>query len=229
MGQTATSYKHNNVRKNVVYGGAAIMTFITLLSSVSSFQIFKPGFADFPVVVQSALAIFAVCVVEGTFTWLVYGFTRAFSSALERFISLCGIGFLICVMLMNIATHFMMVKNVPLSPFQYTWLSWGAILVFGAILLIVLAITLADPVVRAMRLEIRYHGRQEEAIINAKSNALESDRVLEAMNDRAIYEAEVLAEQILGPSRQLSAPKVAPPRQVVTWQEERAVGEKRGN
>ena len=204
------------------------MTFITLLSSVSSFQIFKPGFNDLPVVVQSGLAIAAVCVVEGTFTWLVYGFTRAFSSALERFIGLIGIGFLICVMLMNIATHFMMVKGVPLSDLQQTWLSWGAVLVFGAVLLIVLAITLADPVVRGLRLEIRYHGRQEEAIINAKSNALESDRVLEAMNERAVYEAEVLANQILGPSRQLSAPKPAP--KVVTWGNDRAVnGDDRGN
>ena len=230
MGQTASHFKHNNVRKNIVHGGAVIMILITALSCVSSFQIFKPGFADFPSVMQAGLAFFAVCIVEGTFIWLTYGFTRAFSSALERFISMVGIVGLICVMLLNIATHFMQVKNVPLHPFQQTWLSWGAILVFGFVLLMVLAITLADPVVRHQRLEIRYHGRQQEAMINAKASALESERVLEAMNDRAVIEAEILAETILGTGRQLSAPKPVESRQVSSWPVNRTMnGDDRGN
>jgi hypothetical protein len=39
-------------------------------------------------------------------------------------------------MLINIVTHFMMVKNLPLHPFQQAWLSWGAVSVFIAVLLI---------------------------------------------------------------------------------------------
>ena len=83
--------------------------------------------------------------------WLVYGFTRAFSSGMERLVSLAGMGFLVVVMLINLVTHFMMVKRIELSEFQMEWIDWGAVTVFIAVLLIVLFITLADPVIRLIR------------------------------------------------------------------------------
>jgi hypothetical protein len=60
-------------------------------------------------------------VVEGAFLWLLYGFTRAFSSGMERMVSLAVMAFLVIVMLINLVTHFMMVKNVGLHPFQIEW------------------------------------------------------------------------------------------------------------
>ncbi len=62
--------------------------------------------------------------------WLVYGLARAFSPPIERLISMCGMSFLVAVMLINLVTHFMMVKNIPLNSFQQAWISWGAITVF---------------------------------------------------------------------------------------------------
>lgn len=215
MSSVQDSYKNNRARKNVIVGGGLILICITLLSCVSSFQIYKEGFSDTPFFVQSALSFFAVTVVEGAFIWLVYGFTRAFSSFLERVISLGGMVFLVCVMLTNIVTHFMMVKQIPLAPFQQAWLSWGAVSVFIAVLVIVLAITLADPVSRLIRMELRYQGRQHETIIQAKSEGLESEHVQIAMVERAELEARMLADRILGeetgflpppPSARLAAP-----------------------
>src|SRR5262249_45263272 len=130
--------------------------------------------------------------------WLVYGFTRAFSSAMERGVCLVGMGFLVVVMLINLVTHFMMVKHIELAPFQQDWIDWGAITVFIVVLLIVLFITLADPVIRLIRLELRYKGKQEETILEAKTNALESDRIRKAMAERADSEAKKLADQIAG-------------------------------
>src|SRR5262249_47739563 len=150
--------------------------------------------------------LFAVVVVEGTFVWLVYGFTRAFSSAIERFICLCGMSFLVVVMLINLVTHFMMVKNIPLSPFQVAWVSWGAIRVFIAVLLVVLLITLADPVIRLIRLELRYLGLQQEKILEAKSDGLNSEVILDAMAGRAEWEASQLANQILGDAQHYLRP-----------------------
>lgn len=198
MSSIQDSYKNNRARKNVIVGGGLILVCITLLSCVSSFQIYKEGFSDTPFFVQSALSLFAVTVVEGAFIWLVYGFTRAFSSFLERIISLGGMLFLVCVMLTNIVTHFMMVKHLPLAPFQEAWLSWGAVSIFIAVLVIVLAITLADPVSRLIRMELRYQGRQHETIIQAKSDGLESEHVQTAMVERAEFEARLLADRILG-------------------------------
>lgn len=192
------AFKHNKDRRNVLAGGAIILICITLLSCVSSFMIYREGFTDLPELFQHMLSLFAVIVVEGAFVWLVYGYTRAFSSSLERMIALTGMGFLVIVMLANIVTHFMMVKRIGLQPFQQAWLNWGAVSVFIAVLLIVLAITLADPVSRLIRLELRYLGQQQEKILEAKTEGLESQLIQDAMIDRANMEAGRLAAMILG-------------------------------
>jgi hypothetical protein len=107
-------------------------------------------------------------------------------------------GFLVVVMLINLVTHFMIVKGISLHPFQMEWIDWGAVTVFIAVLLIVLFITLADPVIRLIRLELRYMGKQQEKILEAKTEGLESDKIQAAMAERADYEADRLADQIIG-------------------------------
>lgn len=209
MSSVQDAFKHNRARKNVILAGGFILVCITLLSCVSSFMIYREGFADTPWFVQQSLSLFAVIVVEGAFIWLVYGFTRAFSSFSERIISLAGMGFLVCVMLTNIITHFMMVKHLPLAPFQEAWLAWGAVSVFIAVLIFVLLITLSDPVTRLIRLEMRYLGKQQECILNAKTDGLDSEQIQLAMNERAEMEAAELADRIVGQGRQLSNGKSA--------------------
>lgn len=198
MNNVQDAFKQNRARKNVIVGGAVILICITLLSCVSSFMIYREGFTDLPDFAGRTLALFAVVVVEGAFIWLVFGFTRAFSSALERLIALAGMGFLVVVMLTNIITHFQLVKGVPLNDFQQAWLAWGAVAVFIAVLLIVLAITLADPVARLVRLELRYQGKQQETILQAKTDGLQNEAIQVAMHKRANYEASRLVEDILG-------------------------------
>jgi hypothetical protein len=205
MNNVQDAFKHNRARKNVIAGGAAILVCITVLSCVSSFVIYRGGFTDVPHPFDKMLALFAVIVVEGAFVWLVYGFTRAFSSAMERFISVCGMIFLLGVMLMNLVTHFMMVKGIELDSFQHAWVQWGAVMVFIAVLLLVLFITLADPMIRLIRLELRYLGAQEEKILEAKTEGLESDQIREAMAARAEQEAALLATRIIRESRSLPA------------------------
>nr|MDQ3012861.1 hypothetical protein [Acidobacteriota bacterium] len=180
-GSVQDAFKHNRARQNVIVGGGLILVCITLLSCVSSFMIYREGFQDTPFFVQNILSLFAVLVVEGAFIWLVYGFTRAFSSFMERIISLSGMVFLVAVMLTNIVTHFMMVKHLGMSSFQQAWLSWGAVSVFIGVLVFVLLITLADPVSRLVRLELRYLGKQQETIIQAKTDGLDSEHVQGAM------------------------------------------------
>src|SRR5262245_33078609 len=170
-------FKYNRARKNVIIGGAVILICITALSCVSSFVIYRGGFVDLPHPFDKLLALFAVLVVEGAFVWLVFGFTRAFSSGLERLISLCGMAFLVGVMMINLVTHFMMVKGIAINGFQQGWIEWGAVCVFIAVLLIVLFITLADPVIRLIRLELRYLGTQQEKILEAKTEGLDAEEI----------------------------------------------------
>lgn len=214
MSTVQNAFKHNRERKHVLAGGAVILICITLLSCVSSFMIYRQGFTDLPDLFQTALSLFAVVVVEGAFVWLVYGFTRAFSSAMERLISLAGMAFLVVVMLTNIVTHFMMVKGIPLNTIQHNWLNWGAVSVFIAVLLIVLGITLADPVIRLIRLELRYLGKQQEVILEAKTDGLDGEVVLRAMRERAEYEAQELASRILRPTQPLTGATSYTPRTI---------------
>jgi hypothetical protein len=200
MNHVQDAFKYNRARKHVIIGGAMILVCITILSCVSSFVIYRGGFTDVPHPFDKLLALFAVIIVEGAFVWLVYGFTRAFSSGMERLISLCGMGFLLTVMLMNLVTHFMMVKGIELDTFQRAWTQWAAVMVFIAVLLIVLFITLADPVIKLIRLELRYLGKQQEKILEAKTDGLDSDKIEAAMAERADYEAGRLADQIIGGS-----------------------------
>lgn len=194
------AFKQNRARQHVIVGGGLILVCITLLSCVSSFMIYREGFSDVPAFVQNILSLFAVVVVEGAFIWLVYGFTRAFSSAAERLISLAGMIFLVGTMLTNLVTHFMIVKHAELWDFQRAWLGWGAVSVFIGVLIFVLLITLADPVTRLIRLELRYLGRQQETIIDAKTAGLDSQHVQNAMLERAEIEALQLAAHIVGES-----------------------------
>jgi hypothetical protein len=190
--------KHARAKRNVVIGGGAIIFCITLLSCVSSFMIYREGFADMGPRFQNLLSVFAVVVVEGAFIWLVYGFTKAFSSFLERAISFGAMWAIATVMLINIVTHFMMVKGIPLNEFQQAWLAWGAVAVFIGVLVIVLAITLADPVIRLIRLELKVWGMQQETVLRAQKSSLESERVKTAIENRADSEAERLARRIEG-------------------------------
>src|SRR5262247_4476591 len=210
MGSVQDAFKYNRARKNVIIGGAVILICITALSCVSSFMIYRTGFGDMPFIFQQALALFAVIVVEGAFVWLLYGFTRAFSSGMERLISLAGMGFVVVVMLINLVTHFMMTKGIPLASFQQGWIDWGAVSVFIVVLLIVLFITLADPVIRLIRLELRYQGRQQEKILEAKTEGLDSEKIQQAMAERADYEAGKLAEQIIGAASLPALPQSNP-------------------
>jgi MFS family permease len=196
------SYKHEQNRRRTIIGGAVIMAAITVLSCVSSFTIYREGFSDFPAWIQNAFGFVAVLVVEGCFAWLLFSYRNTFSTHLERLLSLIGIGAVLGVMLLNIACHFMLVKGVPLADFQQSWLDFGAVISLVGVLVLVLVITLADPVVRLVRLELRYTGRQKETILRAKTDALRSDRILEAMANRATTEAAELAELIEGEANQ---------------------------
>src|SRR5262249_47910016 len=194
------AFRHSKERRIAMFGGMAIMVAITILSCVSSYTIDVDGFRDMPYVAQQALALFAVVVVEGTFIWLLFSIGRAFSSSLERFFAVLGLVFIVGVMALNVVTHFMQAKLIPLHRYQTECVNWGAVLVVMAILVLVLFIQLADPVARLIRLELRYMGRQEETILAAKSEALDSERIQTAMANRADAEAEKLAQRMEGES-----------------------------
>jgi hypothetical protein len=192
------SFKHNKARKHIVYGGMFIIFAITVVSMFSSFEIYKPAFSDIGGWAQIGLSIFCIAAVEGCFIWLVYGFSKAFSSLFERLLALGGIAGLLIVMAINIISHAMMSKGYQLADFQTGWLEWGAYGILIGVLVLVLSISLADPVSRLIRLELGVQGKEEETILDAKKEALDSERIQKAMAKRAESEAEALAVRVEG-------------------------------
>lgn len=187
----------SNLRKTAI-GAMILLSALTLLSCVSSFVIYRSGFADLPPQFQTALALCCVVAVEGCFVWLVYGFATSFSSAVERGVSMAGIVFLFSTMAVNIVTHYQMAKRIELNEFQRGWIEWGGVAVVVAVLAIVLVIEMGNPESRLRRLELRVSGMQREAVLAAKRAALEEETVIEAMEERARREAADLARRITG-------------------------------
>jgi hypothetical protein len=171
---------------------------VTLLSAVSSFVIYRSGFADLPSQFQTALALCCVLAVEGCFAWLIYGFATSFSSGIERSVSIGGIVFLFGTMAVNIVTHYQIAKRIELNEFQRGWVEWGGVAVVVAVLAIVLLIELGNPESRLRRLELRVSGIEREAVLAARRAALEGETVMTAIEARAAIEAERLARQIAG-------------------------------
>jgi hypothetical protein len=194
----------SNLRKTAV-GAMILLGALTLLSCVSSFVIYRGGFADLPRQFQTALALCCVVAVEGCFAWLLYGFATSFSSGVERGVGMAGIVFLFSTMAVNIVTHYQMAKRIDLNEFQRGWIEWGGVAVVVAVLAIVLTIELGNPESRLRRLELRLSGMQREAVLVAKRAALEEETVIAAMEERARREAERLARQITGEDEPLKS------------------------
>jgi signal transduction histidine kinase len=186
---------NSNLRKTAA-GAMILLTCVTLLSCVSSFVIYRSGFADLPSQFQTALALCCVLAVEGCFAWLIYGFATSFSSGIERSVSLAGIVFLFGTMAVNIVTHYQIAKRIELNEFQRGWIEWGGVAVVVAVLAIVLLVELGNPDSRLRRLELRVSGIEREAVLQARRAALETETVLTAIEARAAIEAERLARRI---------------------------------
>ena len=91
MSTNFQNFKYAQSKRNAAIAGGVIMVCITLLSCVSSFLIYREGFADMPPMFQNALGLFAVIVVEGSFVYLIYGLSRSFSSSLEKGFAVVGV------------------------------------------------------------------------------------------------------------------------------------------
>lgn len=197
-------------RKNVKLTGYTIIFCVTLLSIISTYSIMRDGWKDHGEALSKVIGLVVVCVIEGTFLWLLRGFAVAFSEALERALCLAGLAFYGAVMIINITVHYRMVKGFGLNDFEQGYVSWGAPMIIGVTLVLITLINLADPKARATRQELRIRGRQSAAIWSAREMALDSERVARGIEDRAAIEAEDMYAGLLGDgSARMSNPTYA--------------------
>lgn len=197
-------------RKRVAIAGQLIILAISLLSCVSTFQVFRLSFADFGWG-QDVLGGFATVAVEGFFLWVIFAFRNTLQSGAERFLAVVGIVASMSAMLINLTVHALMAKNLPLSAFQKSWMESAGLGALVCILALVLLINLADTGVRLMRSELRFEGRKAEALLQARTDAIDSPEIVHALAQRASMEVaeSVSLDHEIEPERRIGFGGVA--------------------
>lgn len=122
-------FQENSFRRFNISVAFALTCFM-LLSSVAGFAVYRQSFSIAPWAAQQTFAAFIVIVEKIATAWLLYGFTRKFSSQLERIISGLGVTALLTVMLLNLTIGFRLAFRFPLGLFEQAWASYAVSAVF---------------------------------------------------------------------------------------------------
>jgi hypothetical protein len=190
--------KSSIARRNVRTIGALILGCATLLSVASSFKLTVTAWEDTGQALAKVLGFINVIAIEGVFLWLIFGFKKAFSSALEKTLAIIGILFYGLVMGVNILIHYRIVKHYSLNDFEQAWMSWGVAVVILATIALATMLSMADPESRAIRQKLKVEGKKQDMIWTAREMMLDSEYVGNAVESRAHLDAEEFVAGLLG-------------------------------
>lgn len=199
--------------KTVTNGLTVVFLLVCAISAKSNYYAFMQTFAEEGKWLSMLWSALCVLVMDGSLSLLIYGVKRWFSTRLEKAVALLGIVALFVCMGIGMITHSMMRKHLALNGFQEAYLEWGAWVVLLGVAVVAVLLLLLHPFERLMRKEITVYGRQTETLINAKSEALRSHAVREALQTRMQTESQELAQRIAGNSHGSGG---APPRVATT-------------
>ncbi len=185
-------------RRNVRTIGAVILGCATLLSVASSYKLTVDAWKDTGDALAKVLGFINVLTIEGVFLWLIFGFKKAFSSALEKTLAIGGILFYGSVMGANILIHYRIVKHYDLNDFEQAWMSWGIAVVILATIALATGLSMADPDSRALRQSLKVRGKESDMIWQAREMMLDSDFVSQAVESRAEMDAHDFVGRLLG-------------------------------
>jgi hypothetical protein len=189
-------------RRNVRTIGAVILGCATLLSVASSYKLTVDAWKDTGDALAKVLGFINVLTIEGVFLWLIFGFKKAFSSALEKTLAMTGILFYGSVMGANILIHYRIVKHYELNDFEQAWMSWGIAVVILATIALATGLSMADPDSRALRQSLKVRGKESDMIWQAREMMLDSDFVARAVESRAELDAHDFVGRLLGSGSQ---------------------------
>ncbi|NOT62801.1 MAG: hypothetical protein HOP19_21540 [Acidobacteria bacterium] len=175
---------------------------IILMGALSSGSLVWQTFAAKHIAARLLLTVLYIAVVDLALLWLVDGFTNAYSTDKQRKAALFGIVFFGAVALTNIVTHFMEFAGSPLSIYQREWLRWGLIAVVGVTFGVALYLKLNSPKIAQMRLERQYSALRDSVTVQAKTRALGSQVVQEAISQIEQIEAQAMAARLIEEARQ---------------------------
>lgn len=133
-------------KRSIALIALAVLTLQAVVLTAGTYGTNLKNFDDTPVPVAVLLALFATAVGYASFVWLGWGFFRAFGSESERVISVVGMIVLIGMFGANILTWVMDNLHYKLWDWQTQWQSWSSVVTFVFILIVVLLITISEPI-----------------------------------------------------------------------------------
>lgn len=181
-------------RNNFALACTIIVGAITFVCLFTSFSLFLKCFADWPKIMQYALSFATAGAIEITACALTWGLTNALATGTERAIAGVGLAVVVGVMAINLVTHTMTVRKIPLAPWQTSYINYvGPGVIIGA-LVILLALLLFRPEVKEAFHQRNLYARAKTRIAEWQQKVVESDEFedyLEANFKETVFDQAV--------------------------------------
>lgn len=195
-------------RKNFAVCCTIIGAAITVVSLAMTYSIFAQCFADWTPAARRFLTIACCVAIEGTSAGLIYGLVYALTGFWERTIAFVGLVGIAAVMGINIVTHAMQVRGMPIQDWQEGYIVWvGPGVLVGVFALIILLVMVRFET-RHLKAEREIEYASTSASLTAQQEWIESDdfKVFLEQNKQAYFE-KVAQRLGLKPGEVKSFPK----------------------
>lgn len=148
---------------------------ITLVSLAMTYSIFTESFRDWPTIMRWVLTLACCIAIEGTSAALIYGLVYALTGFLERSVAFIGLIAVGIVMGINIITHSMQVRIIPIETWQDSYIAWvGPGILIGVFALIVILVMVRFES-RILAKERKIELLQTEVTLDAQTEWLDSE------------------------------------------------------
>jgi hypothetical protein len=162
-------------RRNFASFCTVIGGLVTLVSLAMTYSVFTESFTDWTPAARKALTLACCGTIEGTAAALIYGLVYALAGRMERLVAFFGLVFVGGVMGVNIITHSMQVRRMPLEDWQHDYLAWvGPGVLIGIFIVIVLMVIVRFET-RILKGERELEMQEVEASLEAQRQLVESD------------------------------------------------------
>ncbi len=162
-------------RRNFAIICALIGSAVTLVSLAMTYSVFTESFTDWTPAARRIFTIACCAAVEGTSAGLIYGLVYALAGRAERGVAFLGLALAGGVMGVNIITHSMQVRGIPIEDWQQSYVNWvgpGVLIGVFAVIVALVMVRFETRILRGER-EIKYES--VEASLDAQWSMIESD------------------------------------------------------
>lgn len=165
--------KTSRARMNVVVAAGFIVSGLTLVSLVASFQTYRESFRDCGSFLSGIFAFLTTLGIEIAFILLVRGMSTAYEGR-EMYVAGFGAAVLLFVMATNFVVHSHVARNLALGEFETTWCNYIGLIVPFATIGLFVALGFISPEARERRQLRKMHSIGQQRAMDYKEEYLNS-------------------------------------------------------